>query len=136
MRVSVQVPADGNPLSTTLPVGTRQVGLVIVPRTGAEGLVLTVKLKVALAAAHGDPKGLLVVTVIVIIFPLSEDFGVYVKEKGDVEADVGLTEPPPFSEIVTRVALPPKVLPLMVIEDKSHREPVVLLRWTVGGFTH
>jgi hypothetical protein len=91
-------------------------------------LVLTVNVKVALAAAQGDPRGLFVVTVIVTVFPLSDDFGEYVKEKGETEVDVGLTEPPPFSEIVTRVALPPKVLPLTVIEDKSHRKPVVLLR--------
>lgn len=90
----------------------------------------------ALAAAHGDPKGLLVVTVIVTVFPLSADFGVYVKEKGDVEVDVGLTEPAPFSEIVTRVALPPKVFPLTVIDVRLHLDPEILLRFTVGGFTH
>ena len=43
VRVSVHVPVDGNPLNATLPVGTRQVGLVIVPTTGAEEFALTDK---------------------------------------------------------------------------------------------
>jgi hypothetical protein len=37
-RVITQVPVDGKPLKTTLPVGTANVGCVIVPITGAEGL--------------------------------------------------------------------------------------------------
>ena len=37
-RVSVHVPDEGNPLRATLPVATRQVGWVIVPTTGAEGV--------------------------------------------------------------------------------------------------
>jgi len=37
----VQLP-DGKPLSTTLPVETVQEGWVIVPTTGAEGVVFTV----------------------------------------------------------------------------------------------
>ena len=37
-RVSVQVPVEGRPLSTTLPVATVQVGWVMVPTTGAVGL--------------------------------------------------------------------------------------------------
>ena len=32
------MPADGNPLSTTLPVGTAQLGCVIVPIAGAVGV--------------------------------------------------------------------------------------------------
>jgi hypothetical protein len=36
--VRVQVPVDGNPLNTTLPVATVQVGWVIVPTTGAVGV--------------------------------------------------------------------------------------------------
>jgi hypothetical protein len=36
--VNVQVPADGNPLSTALPVETVQVGAVIAPAAGADGV--------------------------------------------------------------------------------------------------
>jgi hypothetical protein len=36
--VNVQVPADGNPPSTTLPVETVQVGAVIAPDVGAVGV--------------------------------------------------------------------------------------------------
>lgn len=75
-RVKVQVPEDGNPLNATLPVRTRQVGWVIVPITGAEGIELTVSVKVAEAAAQGDPKGLLVITVIITFLPISPLFGV------------------------------------------------------------
>lgn len=32
------MPEDGNPLNTTLPVATAQVGCVIVPATGTEGV--------------------------------------------------------------------------------------------------
>ena len=35
--VSVHVPEEGRPLKTTLPVGTAQVGWVLVPTTGAVG---------------------------------------------------------------------------------------------------
>ena len=38
LRVSVHVPLDGNPLSTTLPVETMHTGCVIVPTTGADGV--------------------------------------------------------------------------------------------------
>jgi len=38
LRVSVHVPLEGNPLSTTLPVATVHVGWVIVPKTGADGV--------------------------------------------------------------------------------------------------
>lgn len=37
-RMSVHVPLAGSPDSTTLPVGTRKVGWVIVPTTGAVGV--------------------------------------------------------------------------------------------------
>lgn len=42
VRVRVQLPVDGKPPSTTLPVATEQVGWVIVPTVGAEGRGLTV----------------------------------------------------------------------------------------------
>ena len=38
LRVSVHVPLEGNPLSTTLPVETIHAGWVIVPTTGADGV--------------------------------------------------------------------------------------------------
>ena len=41
-RVSVHIPDAGKPLKATLPVGTAQVGRVIVPTAGAEGFVFTV----------------------------------------------------------------------------------------------
>ena len=37
-RVSVHVPEEGKPLSTTLPVATSHVGWVMVPTEGAEGV--------------------------------------------------------------------------------------------------
>ena len=39
--VSVQVPDAGNPLNTTLPVATAQVGWVMVPTIGAVGVAGT-----------------------------------------------------------------------------------------------
>jgi hypothetical protein len=38
-RIIVQVPVAGNPVRATLPPGTRQVGEVIVPISGAAGIV-------------------------------------------------------------------------------------------------
>jgi len=37
VRVRVQVPLDGNPDNTTLPVSSVHVGWVLAPTTGAEG---------------------------------------------------------------------------------------------------
>jgi len=48
--VRVHVPLEGRPLRTTLPVGTAQVGWVLVPTTGAvgaEGTALITTLPVA-----------------------------------------------------------------------------------------
>jgi hypothetical protein len=42
-RINVHVPVGGNPLSTTLPVATVHVRLVIVPIAGAVGTAFTVK---------------------------------------------------------------------------------------------
>jgi hypothetical protein len=49
---------------------------VIVPIAGAAAIALTVKAYVPTAAEQGDPKGLLVVTVIVTILPPSAITGV------------------------------------------------------------
>ena len=38
LLVNVQVPEDGNPLNTTLPVATLQVGCVMAPTVGAVGV--------------------------------------------------------------------------------------------------
>ena len=46
IRFSVQLP-DGNPLKTTDPVGTAQVGWVIVPTTGGAGSALMVTRKLS-----------------------------------------------------------------------------------------
>jgi hypothetical protein len=80
--------------------------------------------------------GLFVVTVIITDFPRSPFFGVYVKLNGDTVDEVGLTDPAPFSVIVTFVALPPKVFPVTATGVVPHVLPVALLRVTVGPFTH
>lgn len=42
LRVIVQVPADGSPLNSTLPVVITQVGCVMMPTVGVEGFAFTV----------------------------------------------------------------------------------------------
>jgi hypothetical protein len=74
--VNVQVPVAGNPFRTALPVATEHVGCVILPTTGAVGISVTLRVYVAVAAMHGDPSGLLVVTVIVTVLFASEATGV------------------------------------------------------------
>jgi hypothetical protein len=59
-----------------------------------------------------------------------------VKANGDAVALTGLTVPEPFSVIVTAVAEPPNVFPLMVTGVVPHVLPLVLLRFTNGGLTH
>lgn len=56
------------------------------------------------------------------------------KEKGEVDEDAGVTDPPPFSVIATLVALPPKVLPLTVTAVTPHVLPEVAPRVNRGGF--
>ena len=75
-RVNVQVPEDGNPLSTTLPVATSHVGWVIVPTTGGAGVAFTLNVYVAVAGVQGSPSGLLVVTVMLTILSASPAAGV------------------------------------------------------------
>lgn len=56
-------------------------------------------------------------------------------EKGDVAEEVGVTVPPPFSVMVTFVALPPKVLPLTVTAVTPQVLPEVAERVSSGGLT-
>jgi hypothetical protein len=133
-RVNVQVPVGGKPFNTTLPVATLQVGWVIVPIAGADGTAFTVNVYVAVAAVHGVPNGLLVVTVMVTTLPASAAIGVYVKSNGEVVDEDGLTDPEPFSVIVTLVAPPPNVLALTVTGVVPQELPLVLLKVTAGGF--
>lgn len=87
------------------------------------------------AAAHGDPRGLFVVTVMITVRPASAAVGVYVKANGDVAEVGGVTVPPPFSVIVTLVALPPKELPLTVTAAKPQVLPDVAPSVRSGGLT-
>ena len=89
----------------------------------------------AVAAAQGDPKGLSVVTVIITVLPASPATGVYVKANGEVPVEAGVTEPAPFSVIVTDVALV-NVLPLTVTGPVPQVLPVMLLRVRDGPFAH
>lgn len=75
-RVKVHIPVAGKPFRTTLPVTTSHVGWLMVLTMGADGLVFTVRVKVAVAAAHGVPNGLLVVTVMITVLPASPAEGV------------------------------------------------------------
>jgi hypothetical protein len=47
-----------------------------------------------------------------------------------------VTDPAPFSVIVTLVALPPKVFPLTETDVVPQVLPEMLLSITVGGFAH
>jgi hypothetical protein len=136
VRVKVHVPVSGNPFRTTLPVDKEHVGWVITPTRGAEGAAFTDNTYVSLAAMHGEPEGLSVVTVIVTFWPASPSEGVYVKSNGLMLAEAGLTDPVPFEVIATLVALPPKVFPLILIEVFPQTLPFLLLKVTVGGFEH
>lgn len=136
VRVNVQVPVEGNPFSTTLPVSVVQVRLVIAPITGGEGLAFTVNVYVAVAGVQGRPDGLSVVTVMTIVLPASSGAGVYENVKGDVPEEDGLSDPAPFSLKVTLVALPPKVLPATVTIVVPHTLPLMELRDRVGELMH
>ena len=51
-------------------------------------------------------------------------------------AEGGLSDPAPFSVMVTRVALPPKVFPPTTTAVVPHVLPSELLKVTVGGLAH
>lgn len=57
-------------------------------------------------------------------------------ENGEAVAVDGETEPAPFSDIVTSLALPPKVFPLTVNGVVPQAVPVLLLRLKVGLLKH
>ena len=90
----------------------------------------------AVADLQGDPCGLLVVTLIVTTLPASLLSGVYVKENGDEETEDGVTDPLPLSVIITAVAFPPNVLLFTVTGVRKQVEPLVWLRFTMGGLLH
>lgn len=71
------------------------------------------------------------VIVIETFSPRSPFFGVYVNVNGDDVTNDGLTEPLPFSVMVTAVALPLKE-PLTVIDDIPQRIPLVSVKEIVG----
>jgi hypothetical protein len=71
-------------------------------------------------------------SVIITVLPMSPAAGVYVKAKGDVNDKVGVRVPEPFSDRLTLVALPPKVLPLIVIGLVPQVVPVVLVNEMTG----
>jgi hypothetical protein len=58
--------------------------------------------------------------------------GVYVNENGETRVTAGVRAPDPFSVNVTLVALPPNVLPLIVIGVVPQVVPVVLVSEMIG----
>src|SRR5450759_5422858 len=69
------------------------------------------------------------------VLPASPAAGVYVKVNGDEPEEAGLTEPDPFSVIVTEVALV-NVFPLTVTGEVPQVFPLMLLKVIEGPFTH
>ena len=59
--VRVHVPVAGNPFRTTLPVATLQVGWVIVPRIGADGVAACVLITTLAEAWEIHPEALVTV---------------------------------------------------------------------------
>jgi hypothetical protein len=131
----VHVPVEGKPINNTLPVATAQVGWVMVPTVGADGVLFTVNVYVAIATEQGDPKGLSVVMVMSTVFPKSPTDGAYVKVNG-VEFDVAaFIDPDPLCVMVTIVALI-NVFPLMDTGAVPQAFPLVLLKLIAGAFVH
>jgi hypothetical protein len=63
VRVNVHVPVAGRPLNATLPVATEQVGCVIVPVTGAEGVSGLALMTTLADAGEVHPEALVTVKV-------------------------------------------------------------------------
>jgi hypothetical protein len=74
--VSVHPPAEGRLFNAMLPLFEVQVGFVMLPTDGGEGLGLTVRVYVAMALVQGTPRGLSDVIVMVTILPASAGTGV------------------------------------------------------------
>ena len=76
----VQLPDDGKPFNTTLPVGTEQLGWVMVPAVGAVGVVGCVLITILVVAAEVHPNALVTVKlwvpvvrlemVVLVVFPV------------------------------------------------------------------
>jgi hypothetical protein len=101
---------------------------------GTAGSALTVRVYVTTEGAQGAPEGLSDVSVIVTVLPASPGAGVYVKAKGEDDAVAGVTDPAPFSVIVTVVALI-NVFPLTVTGVVPHVLPLRLAGVIAGALT-
>jgi hypothetical protein len=135
LLIMVHGPVDGKPFNTTLPPPPVQLTPVTVPGTGAAGTLFTVRAIDATAAWQGEPRGLLVVAVMVTILPLSPVDGVYVNENGEVVKVVALKDPDPLLLTVTLVALPPKVFPESVNGVVPHVLSLAMVSESFGAFT-
>ena len=76
-----------------------------------------------------------VVIVIITVLPTSVAAGVYVNANGEVPVAAGVNDPAPSEVIVTDVALPENVFPLIVTGAVAQVLPPELLRLRAGGFT-
>jgi|APLow6443716910_1056828.scaffolds.fasta_scaffold1779609_1 hypothetical protein len=63
VRVTIQLPDEGSPLSAMLPVDNRQVGWVTVPTTGAEGVSGCALINALADAGEMQPEALVTVKV-------------------------------------------------------------------------
>jgi hypothetical protein len=62
-RVIVQEPVAGNPVKTTLPVAIEQVGWVMVPKTGADGVEACALIATLAEACETHPEAFVTVNV-------------------------------------------------------------------------
>ena len=126
------VPADAVASRLTVPVPQRDAGVVPV----IVGIVFIVILNVLESATQGEPLGLFVVTVTVIVLPASAATGVYSIVNGFMFAVLLVKLPPalPLKAMLTDVAEPPKVLPVTVTFAVPHVDSVLFVKLTVGGF--
>ena len=125
------IPAEAVAPRVAVPVPQMLTGVVPV----IVGTAITVRVYIAVAAAHGAPDGLSVVTVMITVFPTSASDGVYVKLKVDEVDEAGLTVPEPSEVMVTFVAFE-KVFPLILTAVVPQVLPMILVRFTAGAFEH
>ena len=100
---------------------------------GAAGRAFTIIVNVASSAIHGSPNGLLVVTVMVIVFPISALTGVYSIINGLSDAELLVNVPLPLEVMLTDVAEPAKVLPPIVTLSVLEVEVLVVDNVATGG---